>query len=166
MLPRLRVARLARGRAWAGAAHAGARSSSPLFAWLIAGEQKLSLWCGRSMERGWQKRGRSVACALTGREHQPSKLGGTGSSSAAVASPQNGKAPPGCSEPGRGCPHRGQIGVSLAARETPSRCLVRGWRLEVRQGPGSVAFTVALDGPLLGTGDGCDASVGDACGSG
>ena len=43
---------------------------------------------------------------------------------------------------------------------------VRGWRLEVTQGPGSVAFTVALDGPLLGTGDGCDASVGDACGSG
>src|ERR1044072_9671460 len=39
---------------------------------------------------------------------------------------------------------------------------VRGRRLEVRQGLGSVAFTVALDGPLLGTGDGCDASAGRA----
>jgi hypothetical protein len=61
---------------------------------------------------------------------------------------------------------RAQVLEAVAEYRRGDTTDVRGWRLEVRQGPGSVAFTVALDGPLLAPGDGCDASVGDACGSG
>jgi hypothetical protein len=67
----------------------------------------------------------SSAASLNRIEHQPSKLAVAGSSPAAVTNLQNDKAPPGHPGPGRGCLHRGQIGVSLAVRETSSNCLKR-----------------------------------------
>ena len=57
---------------------------------------------------------------------------------------------------------RAQVLEAVAEYRRGDTTDVRGWRLEVRQGLGSVAFTVALDGPLLAPGDGCDASVGRA----
>jgi len=48
---------------------------------------------------------------------------------------------------------RAQVLEAVAEYRRGDTTDVRGWRLEVRQGPGSVAFTVALDGPLLAPGE-------------